>query len=96
MSRFTLGLFALLCASAVWAQDPTASLSGSVEDTSGAVVRSATVSVTNLATGISHKQQVRDDGTFTFVLLPVGAYEFRAESAQFAPFVRQPVSPGFL
>ena len=54
------------------AQQETATMTGEVTDASGAVVPGATVTVTNVATGISVKTEANDDGVYTVPSLRPG------------------------
>jgi hypothetical protein len=62
------------------------SIRGTVVDASSAVVSHATVSVTNVATGLTRKVETNDQGIFVFPNVPIGSYSlhiskpgFRAE-----------------
>lgn len=52
----------------------SAAIVGTVRDASGAVVAGATVTVTNVGTGLSQTRSTSGDGAFSFPLLPVGEY----------------------
>lgn len=87
-SLFTLAAASLLwmtCAIAAHAQSATASLEGVVVDTSGAVLPGVAITVTHQATGVSRETVTDTQGRFRAPLLPVGAYELRAELAGFTP-----------
>jgi Carboxypeptidase regulatory-like domain len=74
MRKFTSILivaFALLCASAVQAQQTTGSISGKVTDQTGAVVPGATVTVKGEA-GQEYTAVTHDDGDFTIPGVPAG------------------------
>src|SRR5215469_12014764 len=77
-----LSLFVIVCAAAL-AQMSTSEITGSVRDTSGAVVPGAAVSATNEATGISYRQTTTAAGLFAFPALPVGTYTVQAETKGF-------------
>src|SRR6266851_7503684 len=80
-------LFALCSlpfASAV-AQSATATLSGTVEDSNGAVIPGATVTVANPATSLRRQATTNSEGYFTFPLLPPTTYTVRVEGQGFAP-----------
>src|SRR5262249_49808101 len=70
------------------AQLPTATILGTVRDTTGAVVPSAALSVRNTETGIVRTGSSGTDGSYRFSALPVGSYEIRIESAGFQSEVR--------
>jgi hypothetical protein len=72
--RFLAFLMAgFLAASFVYA-GVTASISGTVTDSSGAAVAGATVTATNVATGVGVTQQTNGDGFYSFQSLPLGTY----------------------
>ncbi len=75
----------LLVGSAIYA-GVTASISGTVKDASGAVVVGATVTATNVATGISQTQTANDQGYFSFQYLPVGTYDISVEHSGFKAY----------
>jgi hypothetical protein len=72
-----------LAPAVVSAQTSTASISGVVSDTSGAVVSGAKVTATNEATGVSLSQQTTGNGVYSFPGLPVGTYTVSAEKTGF-------------
>src|SRR5579872_4300997 len=61
----------------------TASVSGRVNDTSGAAVTGATVTVTDLETGATRTAQADDAGNYLILSLQVGRYEVKAEKDGF-------------
>ncbi len=71
--------------SAVYAQTAAATLSGTVTDSSGAVVPGVTVTVTNTATGLKQTATGNRGGLFTIPLLPPGDYTLSAQHPGFAP-----------
>jgi len=77
----------LLCASNAFAQ-VSASLSGTVEDASGAVVSDAAVMVRNVNTGVAREATTDDAGRYQAFSLPVGEYEVRVRKQGFAEEVR--------
>src|SRR3954447_11481378 len=72
-------LLALSCA----AQTSTSQISGTVRDSSGAVIPGAAVTLTNEATGVVQKQSTTDAGVYAFAAIPVGSYALRVEAAGF-------------
>ncbi|MEZ5404195.1 MAG: TonB-dependent receptor [Bryobacteraceae bacterium] len=70
------------------AQTSTSSISGTVSDSSTAVVPNAAVTATNEATGIQYRQQTTEAGLFSFPSLPVGTYRISVEAAGFKTAVR--------
>jgi len=63
----------------------TGALRGTVEDTSGGVVRNASVTLTSLGTRASRACATGGSGEFVFELLSVGRYQVRADAPGFAP-----------
>ncbi len=66
----------------------TANLSGRVTDQTGAAVTAATVTVTNVDTGLSRTTITDQAGRYQVVALPIGKYEIRASKTGFAEQVR--------
>ncbi|MGH9325952.1 MAG: carboxypeptidase regulatory-like domain-containing protein [Terriglobia bacterium] len=78
----------LIVVSAARAQYTTASLGGSVVDSSGAVVPGANVTVQNTGTGLTKSMPSRADGRFLFPVLPVGHYRLTVETHGFTTYVQ--------
>src|SRR5271165_5713617 len=98
MPRPRLGpLLALLGLVAVWSSAPSAaqvvygSIVGRISDSSGAVVKGASVSVTDLGTGESRISTTNGDGDYRFVNLLPGAYRITIKSVGFRPFSQDPI-----
>ena len=80
---------ALLClASGATAQVYTASVSGVVQDTTGAVVQGASITLTHLETQQVRTSASNDSGVFAFPSLPVGPYQLEASKSGFAAYRR--------
>ena len=75
-----------------FAQQETATMTGTVSDTSGALVARATVTVTNIRTNISVKTETDDAGFYVIPSLRPGEYSVSAESAGFSKIVRTGVT----
>lgn len=65
----------------------TGSIAGKVEDTTGAAISGATVTVKSVETGAERKTITGDGGNYTLVALPLGAQEVRVEKTGFKPSV---------
>jgi len=65
------------------AQTGTSRITGTVTDTSGAVVAGASVTARNEATGVTYKQTTTDTGFYAFPSLPVGSYTITVELTGF-------------
>lgn len=75
---------AVLSATAAFAQTTgSATLRGSVKDPQGAIIRGATVTVTNERTKDERKATTGDDGTYVFGALSPGDYSLRMEAPGF-------------
>lgn len=61
----------------------TQSIQGLVEDTTGAAIAQAKVTLTNVATGISRTTETNSTGLYTFQLVQVGNYDLKFETAGF-------------
>src|SRR5713101_671859 len=70
----------------------TATISGRVEDPSGAAVPQATVTVTSLETGAGRTVATDAAGTYRVLSLPVGQYEVKAEAAGFKAALQTGIS----
>ena len=75
----------------VHAQQTTtsATLSGRVEDSNGAMIKGASLSARNIATGREQTTTSDDEGHFRFSYVPVGTYEIVVDAAGFAKLVKQ-------
>jgi Carboxypeptidase regulatory-like domain len=65
----------LLFASAVFAQSDRGTITGTVSDTSGAVIANAQIQARQLETGAVFPTTSTGTGNYTLVQLPVGPYE---------------------
>src|SRR6266516_4637639 len=83
--RLVIGLlvFATALVPATFAQTGTSNITGTVRDTTGAVVPGATVTATNEATGVTSTEVTTDSGLYAFSSLPVGAYTITVEKQGF-------------
>ncbi len=73
----------LLSAGVALAQTGNSRITGTVSDSTGAVVPGAIVTVLNAATGISHQQSTTGAGIYAFPDLPVGSYTLTVEMPGF-------------
>ncbi len=72
-----------------FAQQITGSISGTVKDESGALVTTAGIKATNVATGFTRETTVGSDGSYLIQYLPVGTYTVNATAAGFKGFVQK-------
>lgn len=85
-SQITALLVVSLAAASValgQAQSNAADLQGTVKDSNGAVVTTATVTARNPGTNISRSATTNEDGFYRIVNLPPGTYEITAEAQNF-------------
>lgn len=75
----------------VSAQQTLGSITGTVTDSTGAVVQKAEVSLVNNDTGLRRSAMTRDDGTFLFPDLPIGMYTVTFTHAGFKKEVHDQV-----
>jgi hypothetical protein len=89
MCRFLLSLAfaAALVPGPAHAQSVTGRISGSVTDSSNAVARGASVTVTNQATQIARTARTDDEGFYVVTNLPPGDYVVSVELGGFKTFV---------
>jgi hypothetical protein len=89
MSR-SLVLLALSAAMA-WAQAGLATLTGTISDPSGAVIASAPVSATHIATGTVLSAATSSTGNYTISNMPIGGYQVTVEMPGFKTYHREGV-----
>jgi len=94
MSRIRFSLLLLLSSltTAPLLAQATATITGTVRDSSGAVVPSATIAVNNLSTGAMRSVQANAVGDYLVPNLAIGDYEVDAEASGFKRFVRRPIT----
>jgi len=81
------GIAALVVQACAWGQ-VTATISGTVEDTSGGALRGALVTVQSLETGVTRIVTTDQMGAYTVLSLPVGPQQVKAEKSGFKATVR--------
>src|SRR5436309_14057715 len=79
LSRFTLAAFA---------QTDRGTLTGTVSDTTGAVIPGVAIEAKNVQTGAVYQAGSSETGNFTLAQLPAGTYELSATLPGFRRFVR--------
>lgn len=80
-----VGLLVALFGAKARAQYEDGSLTGTIHDATGAVVANATVTVTNVNTGITTKVTTNGSGDYEVPSLRVGTYSIMAEAQGFTP-----------
>ena len=66
----------------------TASVSGTVVDPSGAVVRAAIVTIRNSDTGVQQSRTTDAEGLYAFPALPAGHYQIEIAAPGFRPYLQ--------
>ena len=89
--RFLLFAAVTCLAVSTMGQVQTAELHVSVKDPHGAVVRNATVTITDQARGLTRTTKVNAEGEYVFLSMPPGVYTVTVEASGFAKLVNQDV-----
>jgi outer membrane receptor protein involved in Fe transport len=84
-------LFAVSLASPVLGQTFSATLTGTVTDNTGAVLKDAAVVARNQNTGVEYPTKSNDAGVYTITGLPLGSYVVRAEAQGFKTINTNPI-----
>ena len=86
VALFCLTLVLLICgANATFAQEVTATITGTITDQSGAAIAGANITAKSVERGITYNAVSNDSGIYRISQLPVGNYELRVEKAGFQP-----------
>jgi hypothetical protein len=84
-------LLALLSgANAAWAQDVTATITGTITDPSGAPVVGAAVTAHDADRGTNWSSVTNQDGIYNIIRIPVGTYDLKVEMKGFETAVHSP------
>src|SRR5439155_27326645 len=91
MTRPTLGVVVavLLLAGSAAAQTSTATLTGTVRDSSGAVLPGVSLVVTDTLRGTSQSTMSKDTGNYTIPALNPGTYSLAAQLTGFKKFLQE-------
>jgi Carboxypeptidase regulatory-like domain/TonB dependent receptor len=82
-SKSAVLLLLLMAVAIGYGQTPTATLSGVVRNEQGEVIKEATVTVKNSATGKARQVTTDSDGRYVFAFLEPGGYELEVQAAGF-------------
>jgi hypothetical protein len=74
-----------LLSNSLFAQVDTGVVSGSVKDSSGAIIPNAAVTLLNIDTGVTFDTRSDGSGEYQFPVVPVGSYKVAVEQAGFSP-----------
>jgi hypothetical protein len=72
-----------------YSQQITGSIAGTVKDSSGAMVTTATIKATNNGTGLARATTASADGSYLIQYLPAGPYTIEVNAGGFKKFVQQ-------
>src|SRR5260370_40547761 len=82
----------LVASVAAWCQQETATIVGTVTDSSGAVIPNAKVEVSNLEKAITRQFKSNVSGAYSATALPIGTYTVTAEAPGFQKLVRSGIT----
>ncbi len=85
---YKLVAIALSVAACLLAQENTATITGQVQDSSGAGVAGAKITAKNVATGLERTVLSSESAIYTLPLLPIGGYELTSEKQGFEKVVQ--------
>lgn len=88
----SLGLSSVLLSPPAFTQTATATITGTVTDSTGAVVPNAQINIVAKSTGLDYRGTSAADGTYTVPLLPVGAYDITITASGFSGFKQTDVT----
>lgn len=95
LTRRVSGLIAatLLSAIILWGQASQVSqIAGTVQDASGAAVPEATVTITNIETGVARLTVTGPDGAYLVTNLPVGQYRLQVKKDGFSQYTQSGIA----
>src|SRR5262249_21176711 len=73
------------------AQMSSGDIKGTITDATSAVIPNASVTATNIDTGVIRATITDETGYFRFLVLPPANYELKVEAGGFAVYARRPV-----
>src|SRR5689334_18981546 len=82
-------LFALVFSLSLWSQSDRGSITGTVTDSSGAVVPNAKVTAVNTSTGLERSTNTGPQGTYTMQEMPAAPYKVTVEAQGFRKAVQE-------
>ncbi len=88
LAGLAAGALALVLLNPLYAQDSRGTVLGRVTDSSGSVIPSAEVRITNDATGVSSSAKTNESGNFVLPYLPTGTYTINCQMDGFKKWVR--------
>ena len=85
-------ILTLLCAGALLAQSDRGTITGTVADSSGAVVPGVSIVAVNSDTGLRYATVATETGNYVLNQLPAGQYEISAEAPAFKKYVQRGIT----
>jgi fructose-1-phosphate kinase PfkB-like protein len=85
LPRIAVLVLSIAVAAVAWAQD-TASITGTVTDSSGAAIPHAQVVITDPEKGITRTSVSNESGDYLFASLPIGSYDLIVTSEGFKKY----------
>lgn len=82
-------ILALAISAQIFSQSSSGLISGTVKDSSGAVLPGASIVLTNTADNTSQTSTTNDDGNFTYAQVKPGTYTITVEKQGFKKYVKQ-------
>src|SRR5690349_15475795 len=94
--RYSLAILAVAfgTVASLTAQLDRATLTGTITDSTGAIVPNAVVSILSGETGLKRSTQTNDTGGYTFPQLPIGVYEIGVQHPGMRPVTTKDVRLG--
>ncbi|MGH9514420.1 MAG: TonB-dependent receptor domain-containing protein [Terriglobales bacterium] len=86
---FTTVLVCVFAGASAWAQVDTATITGTVQDSTGAVLPNISVTATEMNTGVQTAAKTASDGHYVITPLKIGKYSVSAEATGFQTETRQ-------
>jgi outer membrane receptor protein involved in Fe transport len=87
--KLVLGILICLALASVASAQSTVTINGTVKDQTGAAVPNATVTATNVETGIKNTAPTSPEGFYTILSIPAGFYDIQASQQGFSTEVRR-------
>lgn len=91
LAVLSVTLLVLLCgAHAAWAQDVTATITGTITDPSDAPIADATVTAHDIARGTTWSSVTNANGIYNIIRVPIGNYDLKVEAKGFQTVLHSP------
>ena len=87
----SIGCLVFIICGLAWGQRDLATLTGTVADSSGAVIPNATVTITEVATGLTYSLVTDQSGVYTRPALKPGSYTVQVEAVGFKTTIQRDI-----